>query len=368
MVKDAHSTLQPLTTEDKRAIRDGFGEGMMVLGEQRHDVVALCADLTESDRLDKFKEKWPNRFVEVGVAEQNLIGVAAGMAHTGKVAFTASFAVFSPGRSWDQVRVSCCYSNNNVKIYGGHAGLTVGEDGATHQALEDVAITRALPRMTVIVPADAIEMRKATIAAASVPGAVYLRGSREKLPQDSTDDTPFEVGQANLLREGKDVTIVACGIMVHEARLAAEELAKKKIQARVLNMHTIKPLDENALIAAAHDTGAIVTCEEHQIIGGLGSAVSESICAHYPVSVERVGMKDSFGESGTAPALLDKYGMRAKDIVAAVERVLLRKKRGPMEEFKLSKKDSKKLPAVKSTKSSIVSKKSVVVKGKKKKR
>ena len=349
MVRDARKTLQKLTTEEKKGIRDGFGEGMLLLGESRPEVVALCADLTESDRLDKFREKYPSRFVEVGVAEQNLIGVAAGMAHVGKIPFTASFAVFSPGRSWDQVRVSGCYSNNNVKIYGGHAGITVGEDGATHQALEDVAITRVLPRMTVIVPADAIEMRKATVAAADRPGTVYLRGGREKLPLVTTDETPFEIGEANLLREGKHVTIIACGIMVHEALLAAEALAKRKVEARVLGMHTIKPIDVNAILQAAHDTGAIVTAEEHQITGGLGSAVAEVLCANYPAPLERVGVKDTFGESGTSAALMDKYGLRATDIARAAENAIERKRRGSrMESFAPKAKDMKKLPALKS--------------------
>jgi transketolase len=224
--------------------------------------------------------------------------------------------------------VSCAYSNANVKIYGGHAGITVGEDGATHQALEDIAIMRVLPRMTVIVPADATEMRKATLAAAKMQGPVYLRGGRVKLPQVTKADDSFVIGKANLLREGKDVTIIACGIMVREAILAAEELAKQGIDAAVLNLHTIKPLDENAIIAAAHETGAIVTAEEHQIIGGMGSAVCEILSDHYPVPVERVGVRDTFCESGTADALLDKYGLRAKDIVVATLRVLEQKKAG----------------------------------------
>jgi transketolase len=327
-----------------KAIRDGFGEGILIAAKDNPDIVALSADLTESDRLEEFKKTYPNRFVEVGIAEQNLIGVACGMAHVGKVAFTASFAVFNPGRSWDQVRVSMCYSNANVKIYGGHAGLTVGQDGATHQALEDVAIMRCLPRMTIIVPADAIEMKKATIAAAKTPGPFYLRGGREKMVQATTEETPFEIGKAVLLRQGKDVTIIACGIMVREALLAADELAKSKISARVLDMHTIKPIDEHAIIDAAHDTGAIVTAEEHQVIGGLGGAVAEVLAEHYPVPMERVGMKDSFGESGSAGDLLDKYGMRAANIVTAVKHVLERKKSGSKREsLKVSKADIKKI-------------------------
>ena len=248
------------------------------------------------------------------------------MSHVGKVPFAASFAAFSPGRNWDQIRVSICYSGANVKLYGGHAGLTVGEDGATHQALEDIAILRVLPRMTVLVPADATEMKKATIAAARMQGPVYLRGGRAKLPQATSEDTPFVIGKAVELRKGKDVTIIACGIMVYESLLAAEQLASKKISACVLDMHTIKPLDEDAVLDAADRTGAIVTAEEHQVIGGLGAAVSEVLTSGLPVPLERVGVKNTFGESGTADALLGKYGLRAKDIVEAVLRVLERKK------------------------------------------
>jgi transketolase len=309
-----------------RAIRDGCGEGIMIAAAEDHNVVALCADLTESDRLLEFKAAYPDRFVEIGVAEQNLVGVAAGMAHAGKVPFAASFAVFSPGRSWDQIRVSCCYSGANVKLYGGHAGITVGQDGATHQALEDIAITRVLPRMTVIVPADAIEMRKATIAAAKMRGPVYLRGGREKFPQVTAEDSPFVIGKANELLKGKDVTIIACGIMVREAVLAAQELKAKGVSAGVLNLHTIKPIDENAVIGAAA-TGGIVTAEEHQVAGGMGSAVCEVLATRYPVPVEMVGIKDTFGESGTAAELMDKYGLRASAIVEAVQRVLERKKK-----------------------------------------
>lgn len=308
------------------ALRDGFGEGILIAARADPNVVALSADLTESNRLNLFEKEFPDRFVSVGVAEQNLIGVAAGMAHAGKIAFAASFAVFSPGRSWDQLRVSGCYSNNNIKLYGGHAGLTVGEDGATHQALEDIAITRCIPNMTVIVPADSIEMRKATIAAAKHPGAVYLRGGREKLPAATTEETPFTIGKANVLRKGTDVTIIACGILVHEALVAADELAKSRISARVIDLHTIKPIDAAAILDAAHETGAIVTAEEHQIHGGMGSAVAEVVSTRHPVPIEMVAVRDTFGESGVASSLLDKYGMRAVDIVNAAKRVLDRKR------------------------------------------
>ena len=316
----------PVAAPTLAALRDGFGEGILIAARADKNVVALSADLTESNRLSAFEKEFPDRFVSVGVAEQNLIGVAAGMAHAGKIAFAASFAVFSPGRSWDQLRVSGCYSNNNIKLYGGHAGLTVGEDGATHQALEDIAITRCIPNMTVIVPADAIEMRKATIAAAQHPGSVYLRGGREKLPSATTEDTPFTIGKANILRKGTDVTIIACGILVHEALLAADELTKQRISARVIDLHTIKPIDIAAIIDAAHETGTIVTAEEHQHNGGMGSAVAEVVSARHPVPIEMVAVRDTFGESGVSSALLDKYGLRAMDIVHAAKRALDRKR------------------------------------------
>lgn len=335
-VKKEETKKVEVKKEATYAIREGFGEGIMIAAKENPNVVALSADLTDSNRLEEFKKTYPNRFVEVGIAEQNLIGVGCGMAHAGKIAFTASFAVFSPGRSWDQIRVSGCYSKANLKIYGGHAGITVGQDGATHQALEDVAIMRCLPNMIVLVPADAMEARKATVAAAKLPGPVYIRGGREKFPATTKEDTPFEIGKAVELKSGTDVTIIACGVMVREAMLASEELATQKINACVLDMHTIKPIDEHAIIMAAHDTGAIVTAEEHQVIGGLGSAVAEILAEHYIVPMERVGVKDTFCESGTAAELMDKYGLRAKNIVEAVKRVLERKKNPQKETLSIS--------------------------------
>lgn len=339
--------LAPLNNDDKKATRDGFGEGMMALGESNPDVVALSADLTDSDRLEGFKKSWPDRFVEMGIQEQNMIGVAAGMALVGKIPFAASFAVFNPGRNWDQIRVSACYSKHNINIYGGHAGLTVGEDGATHQALEDIAITRVLPGMTVIVPCDALEMKKATIASVAVNGPTYLRGGRMKYPAITTEATPFEVGKAVELRTGKDVTIIACGLLVREALLAAGELAKEGVGAQVLNVHTISPIDEETIIAAAHETKAIVTAEEHQVSGGLGSAVAEVLGKHMPTPIEFVGVRDTFGESGSAEELLDKYGLRAADIVSAVKHVLVRKKEWKRKEFKPKASDVKKATTVK---------------------
>lgn len=308
------------------SIRDGFGHGLVAAAEQNSQIVGLCADLTESTRMQFFKERFPERFIEVGVAEQNLVGVAAGLALGGKVPFAASYAEFSPGRSWEQIRVSVCYSNLNVKIVGGHAGLTVGPDGATHQCLEDIALMRVLPNMTVVVPCDEEEARKATLALAQFIGPSYLRSSREKSIKITTPATPFKIGEALTLKEGSDVTIIACGVMVAVALAAADSLAKQRIQAQVINLHTIKPLDTNAVIGAAQKTGAIVTVEEHQIAGGLGSAVAEVVSAYHPVPLIRVGMPDQFGESGEASALLEKYGLTTAVVEKATHQVLRLKK------------------------------------------
>jgi len=307
---------------EKKATRDGFGEGMLLLGQKNRNVVALCADLTESLRLTAFRDKYPARFVEMGVAEQNMATVAAGMALAGKIPFIGSFAVFSPGRNWEQIRTTICYNNVPVKIVGGHAGITVGQDGATHQALEDVALMRSLPNMTVVVPCDALEARKATLDIAKHKGPAYLRISREKTPVITTEGTPFEVGKATIFRQGSDVTIVACGPLIYQALQAAKALEKEHISALVINCHTIKPIDRKTLIAAARATGAIVTVEDHQITGGLGSAVMEAISEEWPVPVHRIGIKDKFGESGEAAQLLEKYGLTAKHIIKAAHDAL----------------------------------------------
>ncbi|MDP3995149.1 MAG: transketolase family protein [bacterium] len=300
----------------KAATRDGYGQALLELGEKNEKVVVLSADLEESTRSNVFAEKFPDRFVEVGVAEQNMAGLAAGMAYAGYIPFMSSFAVFSPGRNWDQVRVSICYSKANVKICGGHAGISVGEDGATHQAMEDIAITRVLPNMVVVVPADAEEARKATLAATDTQGPVYVRLGRMASPVFTTHKSPFEIGVANVLASGKDVTIVACGHMVYRALEAARDLEKKhKIIAEVINCHTIKPLDEKTILASAKKTGAVVTAEEHQIHGGLGSAVAEALAENRPVSMRFVGMPNAFGESGGAEELLEKYGMTKEKII-----------------------------------------------------
>ncbi|MFW5704609.1 MAG: transketolase family protein [Nanoarchaeota archaeon] len=308
------------------SIRNGFGTALEELGQKNRNVVALCADLTDSLKITKFKEKFPNRYFECGVAEQNMIGLAAGMATTlGKIPFVASYAAFNPGRNWDQLRVSVCYQNANVKILGGHAGLTTGPDGATHQALEDIAITRVLPNLTVIVPCDEEEMRKATIEATRHKGPVYLRASREKSPNITEKKTRFKIGKGNVLIDGKDIVIFACGITVQFALEAAKELEKKKVSCAVINMHTIKPIDEDLILKYAKKTGAFICVEEHQIAGGLGSVIAEVLIKNNPIPMEFVGIEDSFGESGEGYELLDKYGISTKKIIKKIEKVLKRK-------------------------------------------
>ena len=297
----------------------------MVLGKENPDVVVLCCDLTESTRSLDFAKAYPDRFVQVGVAEQNLAGLGAGMAHEGKIPFITSYANFSPGRNWDQIRVSICYSGNNVKIIGSHAGISVGPDGATHQAMEDIAITRVLPRMTVLVPCDALEARKATVAASKMPGPVYIRLARDKTAQFTTEETPFEIGKAYLFREGKDCTIAAAGPQVYYALQAAEVLSKEGIDCEVINLVSVKPMDEQTLITSVKKTGCVVSVEEHQVTGGVGSAVAEALARNFPVPQEFVGMPDHFGESGEPAELIAKWGMDSKAIVAAVKKVVKRK-------------------------------------------
>ena len=318
MNQKAHLAKDLLTEKVERAAaRDGYGKGLVEAGKENKDVVVLCCDLTESTRSHWFRDKYPDRFIEVGVAEQNMAGIAAGMAITGKVPFCSSYAVFNPGRNWDQIRVSVGYSNANVKITGAHAGISVGPDGATHQALEDVAITRVIPNMIVVVPCDVHEARKSTLAIARHVGPAYIRFGREKTAVMTTSKTPFKLGRAEVFRQGKKVTIVACGALVHEAMLAAE-----KLDAEVINCHTIKPIDKETIVKSAKKTGRVVTIEEHQINGGLGSAVAEVLAENYPVPMRRVGMQDSFGESGDPEELLTKYKMKKEDIVRAAKQIL----------------------------------------------
>jgi transketolase len=321
-------------------IRKGFGEGLLKAGEVDPRVVGLCADLTESTQMHFFKEKFPLRFFEIGVAEQNLAAVASGMAAYGKIPFISSYAMFSPGRNWEQIRTTIAYNNQPVKIAGSHAGISVGPDGGTHQAIEDLAITRVIPRMVVISPCDAIEAKKATIAAAKTTDPTYIRLAREKTPVMTTEQTPFEIGKAWIAyrRGGEEdrkrggetknkntVGIIATGALLHKALLAAQKLTAEGKEVTVMNLSTIKPLDEEAIIRLGHETRAIVTVEEHQIHGGMGSAVAECLASHFPVPMEFVGVNDDFGQSGTMNELIEHYGMGEKDIIKAVHKVLLRK-------------------------------------------
>lgn len=317
--------------------RNGYGEGLVEAGEKNSNVLALCADLTESTRTEAFAKKFSARFVEMGVAEQNMASVASGLAAVGKVPFISSYAMFSPGRNWEQIRTTICYNERHVVIAGAHAGVSVGPDGATHQAIEDIAITRVIPNMTVIVPCDAIEARKATMAAAELSGPVYLRFAREKTPVFTTTEMPFIVGKAEIFwepggspssdsgRPQPDVAVVACGPLVHNALLAAHELEKEGIAVRVINNHTIKPMDEETIIKAAKDAGAVVTVEEHQINGGMGSAVAEVLTRNHPVPMEFVGAQNRFGESGAPDELIEAFGMGVSHIKDAVRQVLKRK-------------------------------------------
>jgi transketolase len=325
-------------------IRKGFGEGLLAAAEADAQVVGLCADLTESTHMNMFKDRFPTRFIEMGVAEQNLAGVASGMAAMGKIPFITSYAMFSPGRNWEQIRTTIAYNNVPVKIAGSHAGVSVGPDGGTHQAIEDIAITRVMPRMVVISPCDAIEAKKATIAAAKNGTPVYIRLAREKTPVMTTQLTPFEIGKAQIFFEPAGVThliniknkkggperatvgIIATGALVHKAIVAAHELEKEGIAAKVINLATIKPLDEQAVWTLAHEMGAIVTVEEHQIAGGMGSAVAECLAQHAPVPIEFIGVRDLFGQSGTPEELIEHYGMGVSHIKAAAKKVILRKK------------------------------------------
>ncbi len=310
-------------------IRKGFGEGLLLAGEADERVVGLCADLTESTQMHLFAKKFPNRYVQIGVAEQNLATVASGMAAMGKIPFITSYAMFSPGRNWEQVRTTICYNNRPVKIAGSHAGISVGPDGGTHQAVEDMAIMSVIPRMTVLSPCDALEAKKATIAAAKTDNPTYIRLAREKTPIITTEETPFEIGKAQILFQPPaphaDVAIIATGALVYKVLKVARELEKEKIGVIVLNVATIKPLDEKAVIEVTKSAGAVVTVEEHQIHGGLGSAVARTIAQNCPVPIEFIGVQDLFGQTGTPDELLEYYGMGESHIKEAAKKVLKRK-------------------------------------------
>ena len=309
---------------EKKATRKGFGDGIMEIAKDKR-VVAMSADLTGSNCLNTFEKEYPERFFQCGVAEQNMVGMAVGMALEGKIPFVSTFVAFIPNRALDQIRVSVCYNKANVKFGSTHAGITVGEDGATHQAMEDLASMRSLPNMVIVVPCDYEETLKAVKAAYKHKGPVYLRLGRSNLPFITGKRTPFHIGKAEVFKKGKDVTIIACGIMVHEAMKAAEELYEHGIDAEVINNHTIKPIDEDKIVKSAKKTGCIVTAEEHQKNGGLGSAVAEVIVKHHPVPMEFVAVNDTFGESGKPEELMEKYGLTSKDIINAVKKVIKRK-------------------------------------------
>lgn len=312
---------------DEKPIRDGYGDGLVLLGDEDKNVVVLSADLTESTRAEMFAKKFPDRFIEMGVAEQNLVTVAAGLGVSGKIAFISSYAAFSPGRNWEQIRTTVAYNNSNVKIAGAHAGISVGPDGATHQAVEDIATMRVMAKMRVFVPCDHHEARKATIAAAKMWGPVYLRFAREKTPIITTEETPFVPGKALTLWQSKKpvVAIIACGPLVYQALVAAKELEEEGVGTMVLDSHTIKPLDEASIVAAAKKCGAVVTVEEHQVMGGLGGAVAEVLAKKAPTPMEFIGLQDTFGESGPPKALLARYGMEVKDIKMAAKKAARRK-------------------------------------------
>jgi len=313
---------------EKVSIRFGFGEGLVLAADKDKNVVGLCADLNESSQMSLFAKKYPLRFVQVGVAEQNMVTVASGMAAMGKIPFASSYAMFSPGRNWEQIRTTIAYNDRPVKIIGSHAGISVGPDGGTHQATEDIALMRVLPNMIVLSPCDAIEAKKATIEAAKINKPVYIRLAREKTPLITTEDTPFEIGKAQIFFAppmDAQVGIIATGALVHKAIIVAQNFAQKGISVKVLNIASIRPLDFEAIINLAEETNAIVSVEEHQVVGGLGSAVAEVLVQNYPVPMELIGIHDKYGQSGTPDELIEHYGMGVPSIERAVERVMQRK-------------------------------------------
>jgi transketolase len=307
--------------------RNGMGEGLIEAGSRDRDVLGICADLSESTRFEGFKKAHPDQYIEIGVSEQMLVAMAGGLAAVGKIPWIASYAMFNPGRSWEQVRTIMALNETNVKIAGAHAGVSVGPDGATHQAIEDIAIMRVIPHMMVVVPCDAIQTKKAVLALSQAWGPTYLRFGREKSPVITTEQTPFAIGKAQTFREGADVAIIACGILVYNALIAADQLAREDgIEARVVNNHTIKPMDQDAIAEAARACGAIVAVEEHQKQGGMGSRVAEILAAAHPTPIEFVGVDDRFGQSGDPAELIEYYGMGVDAIKAAAHRAYARKR------------------------------------------
>ncbi|MCD4780348.1 MAG: transketolase family protein [Candidatus Omnitrophica bacterium] len=310
---------------DKIPTRDGFGKRIVELGKDNEKIFVMSADLEDATRAEYFRDAYPKRFMTVGIAEQDLVGTAVGLSMQGYIPVICSFAVFLTNRAYDMIRLDICYNDANVKIVCSHAGVTVGQDGASAQCLEDFALMRVLPRMRVVCPVDAIEAKKATDAIISADGPMYMRTSRGAFPVITKESDPFEIGKGVVLREGTDATVIACGIMVSSALEAAESLAKENISVNVINMHTIKPIDTDLIVAAAQQTGAIVTAEEHQVYGGLGGAVVEVLAQHYPVPVEMVAVQDTFGQTGAPQELLDEYHLSPRDIVAAVRKAVKRK-------------------------------------------
>jgi transketolase len=310
-------------------IRQGFGEGLLQAGIENDNIVALCADLVESTKMNLFADKFPKRYIEIGVAEQNLATVASGMAAMGKVPFISSYAMFSPGRNWEQIRTTIAYNDRKVVIVGSHAGVSVGPDGGTHQAIEDISLMRVVPNMVVISPCDSIEAKKATIACAKSKEPTYIRLAREKTPIITTIETPFQIGKAQIVfvpEKGiAEVGIIATGSLVYKAMLAAKELEKEGLKVKVMNLSTIKPLDTETIVALAREAKCIVTVEEHQVIGGMGSAVAECLAQNYPTPIEFIGVQDQFGQSGTPDELIEHYGMGVSSIKKEVERVIKRR-------------------------------------------
>lgn len=314
---------------EQAPIRKGFGQGLLFAGEADQNIVGLCADLTESTQMNLFAEKFPNRFIQVGVAEQNLVTVASGMAAMGKIPFCSSYAMFSPGRNWEQIRTTIAYNDRKVIIVGSHSGISVGPDGGTHQALEDIALMRVMPNMDVISPCDAIEAKKATLALAKTNKPAYLRLARDKTPIITTEETPFSLGKAEIYWMPEvglaQVGIIVTGGLMHRALIAAKELEQEGIKTKVMNLSSIKPVDSEAIISLAKECKAIVTIEEHQIAGGIGGAVAEILAADYPTAIEFIGVRDKFGQSGKPDELIEHYGMGKDSIKEAVRKVLSRK-------------------------------------------
>ena len=316
--------LADITAKDlaSEPIRKGFGKGLLKAGQENENVVAACADLTDSTQMSLFRDAFPKRFVEIGVAEQNLVTVGSGMAAMGKIPFVSSYAAFSPGRNWEQIRTTICLNNQPVKVVGSHAGVSVGPDGATHQMLEDIALMRVLPNMVVIAPGDSVEAEKATLALAQDNRPAYLRLAREATPIITTDKTPFEIGKAYVFAEGDDITIIATGTMTYQAMVAAEKLYKDGIDAEVIHVPTIKPLDTETILASARKTKKVITVEEAQISGGLGGVIAELLAENCPAKMKRIGMKDRFGESGAPDELLEHFGLTAKHITFAAHQLM----------------------------------------------